>query len=255
MFRIDKSLVKYIDANISILVVDQPVPEPVQELAPQPEEASNKAQEAPRVPAEVEAQIQQMTETASAEAVCIIETAKKQARDVLEAARLEGAALGRQEGQAEARAAHAAAVQAQREEVRALEDGLREYKAQIKRELEESVLRLSLAVAQKIVNETIRGNDIVFREMIQSAIKRANPKEAFVLRVSSSMYDKHFAQGWKWLEEDLGCAPLTVVKDEKMDETAGVLECDGGTVDFGVGAQTGRIAQCLGSGEQDDFEH
>ncbi|MDL2289334.1 hypothetical protein LJB83_01055 [Clostridia bacterium OttesenSCG-928-F22] len=187
------------------------------------------------------------------EAKKIIEKAQIMAKDIYDKAIVEAQGMkqaawqqGYEEGVEQA---------AQEEEQRATEykqafdeflKSIQQQREQANAMMEENILRLSVDIAQKVVNIQFEKDDTIFVGIVKAAVQRLNAKEKFTIYLNQKEYDRFFAEGTGWLEECMQSAPFSVVADASVPPGGIKLQSAlGGTVDAGVKTQIGNIERAL----------
>lgn len=111
---------------------------------------------------------------------------------------------------------------------------------------EENVLRLSFAIAEKIVNITFKNNDSIFEQLVKRTIQLHHEESRFFLRVSPSAYERYFQSGSDWLRAQIECAPFKVIADATLPEYGILLETEEGLYKTGPDVQLGILKEALG---------
>lgn len=251
MFKIDKSSVEYIDMNKDIVVIKQWLKENVGEIAVSEEEqnagesavSEEEKEERDRRYKPDAVDFNEPNETlrqAQNEARRLIEEAAGQAQQIKEQARQQA-----REEESIRITALCEKIQADNaEQMNIVLTQLKEKQIQSQRALEKMVLQLSLDIAQKIINTELEKNDTVFEELIRQAIRRINVGSECTLRLNPREYQRHFANGGKWLAEELE-APFSAVADNTVPPGGCTLETQDSVIRIGVDAQLKMIAMAL----------
>jgi len=238
LFKIDKSSVEYIDSNKSIVVIKQWKQD---EKALSPDEADENQLELTHSAAFRSENPEQMLKEARMQAEMMVQKAVNQVSDIKQEAWQQGYTKGVQEAKAE----YAALWQEKMSMLQGILEEIQAAQEETVRELENSVLQLSLEIAEKIVNIQLERDDILFVGLIKKAILRLNPKEKFTVRVNQREFDKYFQNGGEWLSEELQSVPFVAVKDATIAPGGCVLESEDGVIKAGVDAQLKTIAMSL----------
>jgi flagellar assembly protein FliH len=169
----------------------------------------------------------------------IIAIARRQAERIEHEAFARGFASGMQKGQAD----FTARARQMMEEVRQIENELRQQLALRLEQLEPEVLELSLAVAEKILSFTLAHDEQAFVNMTRSALNQLKNAEKVMIHVSET----DLAQ----LEAALGASQMPgeigpVLRGEpNLAPGSLVIESESGTVDASVQVQLTKIRQVL----------
>jgi flagellar assembly protein FliH len=155
---------------------------------------------------------------------------------------------GYSEGMQKAQKANEEMLELQRQELYEFMRTIQQkYEERLAR-LESSVLELSCAIAEKIVNITLEKNDIVFVGLIKKAVQQLGACEKFTIRVGTREYDRYFGEGCQWLADELACAPFKIIRDCEIKDGGCVIEYEDGMLDASVSTQLKKTAKLLGIG-------
>ena len=236
MFRIDKSLVDNMNYNKSFVVITHK------------DNIKNEAHiEPPDIYTEPAENKEDILQRAKEEAVLIIEKANKDAEEIKQAAWQEGYVLGKEEAESKT----AMQVQSHAKMVTDFLHKLQVYKQNLCNDLQNSILALSMDVAEKIVNMELKRNDTVYIGIIKKAVARLQSSDMFKLRVSKREYDKFFKDGTAWLKEETGGGLLDVICDPYMQEGECIVESDQTVISAGVPLQLNKIKRLM----SEEMEH
>ena len=181
MFKIDKSSVEYLDANISFIVVKPPEHRnvdvtPVSQASPVPVAPPQTKRHQENEKEESEA----LLVNARIDVARILADANATADQIRTEAYRAGYTEGRQE-----------ALKIAEETMREYENAFAQLVAQtnahieeLDKELEQNVLALSFSIAKKIVNIQLEKNDIVFEQLLRRTIQLHQSGERFVIRLN-----------------------------------------------------------------------
>ena len=111
---------------------------------------------------------------------------------------------------------------------------------------EENVLRLSFAIAKKIINIELKNNDIVFEQLIKRTLQLHHEESRVFLRVSPSAYERYFQNGSDWLKSSMETAPFKVIADANLPEYGLLLETEDGSFKTGPDVQLDILKEALG---------
>ena len=111
---------------------------------------------------------------------------------------------------------------------------------------EENVLRLSFAIAKKIINIELKNNDIVFEQLIKRTLQLHHEESRFFLRISPSAYERYFQNGSDWLKSSMETAPFKVIADATLPEYGILMETEEGSFKTGPDVQLEILKEALG---------
>ena len=111
---------------------------------------------------------------------------------------------------------------------------------------EENVLRLSFAIAKKIINIELKNNDIVFEQLIKRTLQLHHEESRVFLRVSPSAYERYFQNGSDWLKSSMETAPFKVIADASLPKYGLLLETEDGSFKTGPDVQLDILKEALG---------
>lgn len=227
MFRIDKSSVEYLDFNKNIVVVSKSAEESIRSAIKAAEKAAENAAE----------KAEEKAKKIISNAIALSEQIKKDAFD-----------KGYNEGMQQAQKAGEEMLELNRREFSGFLSDMRKSCEEKIAQVENSVLELSCAIAEKIVNITLEKNDIVFVGLIKKAVRQLGACEKFTIRVGQREYDRYFGEGCQWLMDELDSAPFKVIRDSEIKDGGCVIESEDGTIDASADTQLEKAAKLLGIG-------
>lgn len=246
MFKIDKSSVEYLDANISFIVVKPPERARAEEAA-SVEAAASHAQNTSSAES-----ISQSTLTAvTQEADIILSMANERAGQIQSEARQKGYLEGYDEGQAAANHQAQTLQQEYREAFAKFTAQVSDHLHELDSMLEQNILRFSLLIAKKIINIELEKNDIVFEQLLRRTIQLHQSAERFVIRLNPREYERFIGKADQ-LRQDLKCAPFSVISDPVLAKGGLVLEASDGIYRTGVDTQLKRLETALDVGGPGD---
>lgn len=246
MFKIDKSSVEYLDANISFIVVKPPERARAEEPAGV-ETATSPAQN----PSPAESISQSALTAAQREADMILSIANERAGQIQSEARQKGYLEGYNEGRTEADHQAQELQQEYREAFDRLAAQVSNHLQELDSVLEQNILSLSLLIAKKIINIELEKNDIVFEQLFRRTIQLHQSAERFVIRLNPREYER-FIGKTDQLRQELRCAPFSVISDPLIAKGGLVLEASNGIYRTGVDTQLKRLETALGVGGSDN---
>ncbi len=213
--------------------VQKTTPEHVLELA---------KDEADRIRKDAETAAAKLLEDAKYESFCIINEASTQAEQI----RIEAWQKGYSEGmellnqQAETQKSEFEGF------MRSILLQTDQFTQAVNAAFEENVLRLSFAIAKKIINIQLKNDDSIFEQLVKRTVQLHNEESRFFLRVSPSAYERYFQNGSDWLRASMECAPFKVVADATLPEYGILLETEEGLFKTGPDVQLGILKEALG---------
>jgi flagellar assembly protein FliH len=173
-----------------------------------------------------------LLEQARSAALELIETARNRVQAIEDAARAEGFA----HGEHDARAAVDAEMTELLESMRGLVEMAREERHKIIESAEDEIVRLALAVAERVVHRQITVDPETVVEIARNAIARVVDRERIVVRVHPADLET-----LKEHRERLLSGPeaerLHIVEDQRVDRGGVVIETEGGTIDAKISTQ------------------
>jgi flagellar biosynthesis/type III secretory pathway protein FliH len=199
----------------------------------------------------VRAEAAQLIDEASADAEALVRDAKARALSLIEdaerrAAEIEAAAKrdGFDQGVSDGRAAAQAEMDEMLETMRGLIEMARIERHKIIEGAEPEILRLSVAIAERILNQHIALEPNTVLEMTRSAIARIISRETVTVRVNpadiETMRD-HRDQLMAMNDID----NLRIIEDQRVDRGGVLLETDAGTIDAKVSTQLREVRRLL----------
>jgi len=223
---------------------------PVSETAaPEPPEPETEAETAglPEEPAESAEPVEQITassilDEARYEAHCIITDAHERAEQIK--------ADAFQKGYAQGLAELSAQKETNRLEFeRLMTSVLQQVTGYIEKSnaaFEQDVLRLSFAIAKKVVYTEFDNKRALFEQLLMRTIRLNLSDNKFLIRVHPDQYAQYFQDGSDWLRNALGCAPFKVVADATFPPYGLVMETDEGDFRAGLDIQFEKLRAALG---------
>ncbi len=240
MFKIDKTLVDNMNVNRSYIVITHKETHKdnskgVMENEPAALEADL------QIPQAVRDKARDLMYNAQAKAQQTIQGANARAEEIKEEAWQEGYDAG----MADAAQKITGMTEAQNEKARKLITELSAYREGLYNDLKESVLGLSMDIAEKIINIQLQKDDKVYMEIAKKAVLGLKRADDFTLRVGRGEFDKYFKDGGQWLQEATDCGDFEVVCDPNMETGDLVIESDEEVVNAGIAMQLEKTRQYL----------
>ena len=123
---------------------------------------------------------------------------------------------------------------------------IEESKKRFDAELEEKTLKLSISVAEKILNMKLENDDKLFVGMVKDTLALMDKGEKFILKLNNREYEKHYKNKCEAFQKELQCdVPVTIIKDVSLKAGGLILESEKSFVDASVDTQLKRIANSL----------
>jgi len=185
--------------------------------------------------------LNQQIEAAKSQAQQIVSVAKEEADGIRETARQEGYA----EGMAQAQAA--VATERQNEKV-AVEDALvvlGRSKDEMFAQLEESVLDLSMYIAERIIKTELEKNDEIFVNIVKSTLKRLKNQTEITIKVGKDEYEKLSSDAGREFMQELSNSGIDIKQDLSLDKGDLVVDTEYGTINAGIRTQLKRLGYAL----------
>ncbi len=114
---------------------------------------------------------------------------------------------------------------------------------------ERDIVELSLAIAKKIVNVSVKKDDIMFESLIKNALNQMKREGKLLIRVSEEEYTHFFSSGSAVFILGDQTVTATVVADPVLPSGGCVIESDSETLDAGVDTQLRHISLALAGRE------
>lgn len=265
-FRIDRRAIQKPpedgDGNIVVLpgLPDHLLPKPAQPAAAEDRAAEDSAQakaeqefirERDRLEQEIAAkrqeleELQQQVESTSQEIRVMLQQAEVDANKLKDQAKQEGY----QSGIADAQEEFKQVVATEQREFRRSVETLARARDEINAQIEDSVLDLSLYIAEKILRETLREDDSRFLNVVRGTIEQVKDQEDIVLHLNRKEYERFFKEDkheYAQLLEDSG---VQVKQDMNVEPGEFVIESEFGTLRSGIQKQLDRMRSALTASE------
>lgn len=237
MFKINQSLVEQMSTNKSVVVI---TPRPI--IAPEesePDEDITVGEEQPAVDPALQAQLK--LQSANEKAESIIKEAYENAEKIRKSAWQEGYNQGKNDAASEV----SQFMQDQTNTARNIFANLERYKQNLYGELQDSLLQLSIDIAEKIVNSELQKDDKVYEGIVIKAIQELKSADKLSIHVSKAEYERFFKNGAEWLQGETGGVPFEVVCDGQLGDGVCILESDDEVLNASTQVQLGRIKHQL----------
>lgn len=186
-------------------------------------------------------QMEQKIEEAKARAGQLIADAESKAEATLKQAEHDGYAEGLRRAEDELKKE----IEQERLELGELKKKLVAARDEMLREMETSVLDLSLCVSEKVVRETLDRNDKVFLNIVRDMLSKVKEQSDIVLKVSQKEYERFFADDKDEFTALLKSSGIQVKQDLAVEHGECVIETGFGALRSGIDMQHRRIAEAL----------
>lgn len=185
--------------------------------------------------------VQKMVDDAQDTADSMLEEAAKEAENIQLKAYEDGFAKGKEE------ALHQEAEHAEniRRQFLMLLKELRASEESRNATMEENILKLSLKIAEKIVNLSMENDDSIFMGLVKEAVSRLNAREKFTIHLNQREYDRFFAEGSGWLSDAIQSASFSVTADAFIAPGGITVISQDGVVRAGVDTQLEKLRKAL----------
>jgi flagellar biosynthesis/type III secretory pathway protein FliH len=162
----------------------------------------------------------------------LVANAQARVAEIEEAARASGHAEGFARGHDEAIAEFEPVVRTLREWI----DGIREQRDALISSAEPELVRLAMAIAERIVHTEVSENRQVVVENVRAALTRLVTREVVTLRVNP-MDHETIRQYRDSIVEASDVEHLRIVEDQRVDRGGVLVETDAGTIDAKIATQ------------------
>lgn len=199
----------------------------------------------------------QMTDTASRDALSIVEAAHRDAHEIRERALAEARTSGLDEGLRDA----TATIHRQAEEIAvtriaeqlstalpALEEAaalLREERDRWIHRWEQTAVRMSVAIAEKLLQRQLEAKPNDAKDMIAAALRLAVGQPQLTIHLSSADLDALGDRAAQVVQSLTACGETTIVADVNMKRGGCRIETRHGEIDATIETMLGRIADEL----------
>ena len=183
----------------------------------------------------LQARAESLIQDAQEEAARILEEARQEAIDIKQQAYSQAIVSAKQEISQN--------ISRQKEktdqQLEALAAGLKQEKQQVLDEIEPELLRLSLAIAEKIIGSELVQQEKTYRQLVQGIIEKLRPDEPITIYVNEKDYWHSLAS--QSVKDSLKQNHIHVVRDEKLPRGSCKVEGSFGTLHAGVQQQIEEI--------------
>ncbi len=197
------------------------------------------------------AEAEQLVEDASRDAQALVRDAQARAVALLEdaerrVAQIEGEAKNRglEQGVADGRAAAQAEMDEMLETMRGLVQMALAERHKIIETAEPEIVRLSVAVAERILNQHIALDPHTVLEMVKSAVMRLVNREKVTVRVNPSDIEIMRSQREQLMAMN-DIDNMRIIEDQRVDRGGIVIDTDAGTIDSKISTQLREVRRLL----------
>lgn len=226
--------------------------------APDPDEGETAAQAAERAFAQRQAQQADLIAAGEAQLASLqqkieetkqeIAVMRQQAEIDAQAVREEAKRAGYQDGIADAKQEFQQVLQTEQREFRRSVETLAHARDEINEQIEESVLDLSLYIAEKIIGESLREDERKFLLIVKNTIEQVKDQEDIILRLNRKEYDRFFKDDSEDIARLLRDSGVQIKQDMSVESGEFVVESEFGTLRSGIQTQLERMRTALTEG-------
>lgn len=212
------------------------VPTPAQE---QPDFDAARA-EAAKIVEDASADAARLIEEAKERALALVDESEKRANEIAEEARR----LGHEQGVSDGRAAAQAEMDEMLETMRGLVEMARAERHKIIEGAEPEIVRLSVAIAERVINTHLDVQPNAVLEMTRAAIARLVGRETVTVRVNPSdieLMREHRERLMSMNDID----NLRLIEDQRVDRGGVVIDTEAGTIDAKTSTQLREVRRVL----------
>jgi flagellar assembly protein FliH len=191
----------------------------------------------------LKADAEAIVDRAASDAEALLRQAESTALDLVSQAQARAAALeeearrrGRDDGYAEGYDAGKAELEPVIATVRQMLEGITAQRTHVITAAEPELVRLAMAIAERIVHTEVANNREVVVENVRSALTRLVSREVVTLRVNPIDHET-IRQFRDAIVAASDVAHLRVVEDQRVDRGGVVVETDAGTIDAKIATQ------------------
>ncbi|HTX58297.1 MAG TPA: FliH/SctL family protein [Verrucomicrobiae bacterium] len=192
---------------------------------------------------ELRANARAIVDDAAAAGEAILQDAAKRARELVDRANARVASIesearrhGQEEGERSGRAEIQAQLSASVSNLEALIEATRAQRDKILESAEPEILKLAMAVAERIVHEQISIDQNVVVENVKQALTRLIGREVVTLRVNPADLET-IRQHRDAVSSAGDVEHLRIVEDRRVDRGGVVVETEAGTIDAKISTQ------------------
>ena len=178
------------------------------------------------------ADAESLLKQAESTALELVARAEARVAEIEEEARRDGRQDGFTKGHTEAISEYTPVVKTLREWI----DGIREQRESVIAGAEPELVRLAMAIAERIVHTEVSNNRHVIVENVRAALTRLVSREVVTLRVNPTDLDT-IRQYRDNIVEASDVEHLRIVEDQRVDRGGVMVETDAGTIDAKIATQ------------------
>ncbi len=246
LFRIDRNSLTADSLDPASVVQLPGFEELIEQNSPEPEDAQifdNETEQETEIDIKQEQleQLNRQIAEAQARASEIIEQANAEAQRLTEDAIRKGYEEGYNQAMASAR-------QEQENAKRQMEDAvmaLKQAKEEVFSQVEESVLDLSLYVAERIIKIQLDHGDEAFLNIVRSTLSSVQNQSNLVVNVSKLEYEQIFADQSSEIATELKSSGVEIKQDLSLKRGDCVIETEYGNINAGIKTQLKRLGNAL----------
>ena len=184
---------------------------------------------------------EEILDNAETEANKLIETAKQKVDSIISEAKQKGYNDGKQQADADAsEEANRAAV-----ELTSLILEIQNSQDKLIDDLESKILRLSLDVAEKIVNTTLDENKSDYISFVKNSVSRIKGENKIVVKLNEKQFDKYFSDETADILKDNSLQEVMVISDDTLNPGGCIVECNGEIINSSVSIQLKNVKKTL----------
>jgi flagellar assembly protein FliH len=156
---------------------------------------------------------------------------------------------GREQGYSDGKAAGEEELAPILATMRELIDSIRSQRAAVVAAAEPELVRLSMAIAERVVHGELVTNPNVVVENVRQALTRLVSREVVTLRVNPADMDT-IRQHRDGIVSGSDVEHLRIIEDQRVDRGGVVVETDSGTIDSKIGTQLREARRAIITGEE-----
>jgi len=225
--------------------VAQPQPEPRPEDLGASASLSDYLVDAARVLEVAEAQASRLMERARARAVELVEEVERRASERLEAARREAEEAGYQEGLRRGREEGLQQAQAVVDRLERLAEQLVRLREDLLRLHEEDVVKLALAVAEKVIGRVKEEDHELAVRTVRHLLNQVSGAREIRIRVHPDDLPQVEAHQETWKRLFEGTRTLAIVGDDRIAPGDALVETEFGAIDSGIESRFREVGEAL----------
>jgi flagellar assembly protein FliH len=197
-----------------------------------------------------------IVDRAATDAESLLRQAEAVALEIVEKARVEGKKLeedarsaGREQGYADGQRDAHDELEPVISTMRELIESIRAQRSEVIAAAEPELVRLAMAIAERILHSELVTNPTVVVENVRQALTRLVSREVVTLRVNPADHDT-IRQHRDAIVAASDVEHLRIVEDQRVDRGGVVVETDAGTIDSKIATQLREAKRAILSEEQ-----